>query len=260
MIDVIIPCYNHASTLPAAVRSVSVPGVMNVWVVDDASTDDTLDVANALAEVNPRVHVLPLAQNMGCGAARTMAACLSAMPFIAFLDADDVYHIPDPQEGFHPAMRLMVRHDLSVLRLPLEMVGLPERYTSHPQYAEALHRVYCNGMVARRGAFLAIGGMVSDVTRQFGGEDQMLYNVMLSHSRVGQIRAEQDPLMPRYQYHAEHATVLRYFDHALFGIWPEEITEEVLARGEFDVRRRRQSLDDLAKCLAVDDPGVYELE
>ena len=47
-LDVIIPCYNSAATLQAAVESaVSQPTVKNVWLIDDASIDDTRQIGRA---------------------------------------------------------------------------------------------------------------------------------------------------------------------------------------------------------------------
>ncbi|WP_373752984.1 glycosyltransferase, partial [Neisseria weixii] len=44
-LDVIIPCYNAATTLETAVKSALLQAeVQNVWLVDDASTDNTRDV------------------------------------------------------------------------------------------------------------------------------------------------------------------------------------------------------------------------
>ena len=46
LIDVIIPCYNAAQTLERAVKSVlNQPHLGTLWLIDDASTDQTLSLA-----------------------------------------------------------------------------------------------------------------------------------------------------------------------------------------------------------------------
>ena len=42
MLDIIIPCYNAAHTLPRAVQScLNQPEAERIWLIDDASTDHT---------------------------------------------------------------------------------------------------------------------------------------------------------------------------------------------------------------------------
>jgi hypothetical protein len=58
-VSVVIPCYNYGRFLTSCVRSVlDQEGVdVRVLVVDDASIDDSADVARRLAEEDPRVEV-----------------------------------------------------------------------------------------------------------------------------------------------------------------------------------------------------------
>ena len=49
-VDVIVPCYNYGRFLRECVESVlSQPVEVRVLIIDDASTDDTPEVAAALA-------------------------------------------------------------------------------------------------------------------------------------------------------------------------------------------------------------------
>ncbi|MBD0292043.1 MAG: polyprenol monophosphomannose synthase [Jiangellaceae bacterium] len=67
---VIVPTYNEARTLRKAVERVrtAVPAA-HVLVVDDASPDGTGDIAQAMAELDPRVHVLHRPRKEGLGRA-----------------------------------------------------------------------------------------------------------------------------------------------------------------------------------------------
>jgi glycosyltransferase involved in cell wall biosynthesis len=85
-VSVIVPCFNQARFLPAALTSVleqSFDGEVECIVVDDGSTDATEDVAR-------RYRVTLLAQeNRGLAAARNRGLDAAGADLVVFLDADD---------------------------------------------------------------------------------------------------------------------------------------------------------------------------
>jgi hypothetical protein len=66
-VDVVVPCYNYANFLPRCVQSIlSQRDVdVRVLIVDDASPDNTAEVAARLAAQDPRVSVLRHELNQG---------------------------------------------------------------------------------------------------------------------------------------------------------------------------------------------------
>jgi glycosyltransferase involved in cell wall biosynthesis len=67
-VSVVIPCYAYGHFLEEAVASVleDQPGVdVRVLVIDDASPDDSADVATRIADSDPRVEVVVHGQNKG---------------------------------------------------------------------------------------------------------------------------------------------------------------------------------------------------
>lgn len=95
-VSVIVPAYNATATLERAVGSVSgcpLGGELEVIVVDDGSTDGTVDVARRLAAADERVRVLQHAgsANRGTSASRNLALRAARGQLVAFLDADDWY-------------------------------------------------------------------------------------------------------------------------------------------------------------------------
>lgn len=94
--SVVVPAYNAAATLDRAVLSVLAQtlGDLEVLVVDDGSSDDTAALAARLARTDPRVRLLPLADNRGVSAARNHAITHATGTWVALLDADDAYE-PD---------------------------------------------------------------------------------------------------------------------------------------------------------------------
>jgi glycosyltransferase involved in cell wall biosynthesis len=87
--SVVIPAFNAERTIAAAVESVlnQTLGPQVVIVVDDGSTDGTAECARAWGE---RVTVIRQS-NSGCGAATTRGLDAVATPFVACLDADDLW-------------------------------------------------------------------------------------------------------------------------------------------------------------------------
>ncbi|WP_454295834.1 glycosyltransferase family 2 protein [Salana multivorans] len=90
--SVVIPCFNYARFLTEAVDSaLSQRGVhVDVIIVDDASTDESLAVAERLAAGDPRVHVLANQENSGPVATFNRGLAAAGGEFLVRLDADDL--------------------------------------------------------------------------------------------------------------------------------------------------------------------------
>lgn len=106
---VVIPTYNCAEYLYAALSSVVAQRVSNleVIVVDDGSTDATAAVLETARADLPELGALRVlkTKNLGPGAARNFAVAEARAPLIAFLDADDIW-LPgklERQIAFHEA-------------------------------------------------------------------------------------------------------------------------------------------------------------
>jgi glycosyltransferase involved in cell wall biosynthesis len=89
LVSVIIPNYNYAHYLPAAIDSVlgqSYPN-LEMIVVDDGSQDDSEEIVKQFGE---RVRFIKQ-QNQGVAMARNRGVSVSKGQLIAFLDADDLW-------------------------------------------------------------------------------------------------------------------------------------------------------------------------
>lgn len=90
-VSVVIPTHNHGRFLAQAVESALGQTVasLEVLVIDDGSTDDTADVVRR-SLVDPRV-TYEHTEHRGPAAAKNIGVRLARAPFVAFLDADDVW-------------------------------------------------------------------------------------------------------------------------------------------------------------------------
>lgn len=90
-VSVIIPCYNARDFLEDCVASLLAQDMADfeALLIDDGSTDGTLDAARALARADGRVRVLTQA-NAGVSAARNRGLDAASGEWITFLDADDL--------------------------------------------------------------------------------------------------------------------------------------------------------------------------
>jgi glycosyltransferase involved in cell wall biosynthesis len=90
-ISVIIPCFNGKKYIRETLQTVQVQGdvIGEILVIDDASTDGSAAYVQGLNVPNLTLH--RLAHNQGISAARNVAVAHAKFPYIAFLDADDLW-------------------------------------------------------------------------------------------------------------------------------------------------------------------------
>ena len=91
-VSVVIPCYNYGHFLPDCVGTVlDQPGIdLDVLIVDDASPDGSAQVAQRLADADPRVRLLAHATNQGHIATYNEGLAAADGDYVVLLSADDV--------------------------------------------------------------------------------------------------------------------------------------------------------------------------
>lgn len=92
VVSVVMPCYNYGRYVEGAVRSVLAQSLqdLELLVVDDGSTDHT---AAVLANIHDDRLIVTTIANAGVSAARNHALERARGEFVAFLDADDLWHV-----------------------------------------------------------------------------------------------------------------------------------------------------------------------
>lgn len=92
-ISVVIPNFNNEKYLSLCIDSVMAQDYPNleVVVVDDASTDNSIKILNEYQKKDVRFNVIYKAQNEGVVAARNDGIRSATGEYIATLDSDDIY-------------------------------------------------------------------------------------------------------------------------------------------------------------------------
>lgn len=91
-VSVIMACHNSSAYLDEAVSSVLIQtiGDLELIVIDDCSTDDTLEIAEHYQMRDDRVLVLSLPENSGPAIARNIGIRIAKGEWLGILDSDDV--------------------------------------------------------------------------------------------------------------------------------------------------------------------------
>ncbi len=94
LVSVLMPTYNDGAYLEQAIKSIlnqSYPH-LELFVVDDCSTDNTLEIAYLWGEQDTRVQVLKSDKNQGLGENLNRVKGLVQGDFVARMDGDDIAH------------------------------------------------------------------------------------------------------------------------------------------------------------------------
>ena len=95
-LSLVLPCYDEAARLPDTLAGYLAalprqPSEVEVLVVDDGSTDQTVAVAHAAAARDPRVRVVAGQPHRGKGFAVRTGVLAAAGQLVVFTDADGAY-------------------------------------------------------------------------------------------------------------------------------------------------------------------------
>jgi len=94
LIDVVIPAYNAGRYIQQTLESITLQGnlVHSIIVVNDGSTDQTAKVVETFTKQHPHLRIKLINQaNAGLANARNTGINTATTPYIALLDADDIW-------------------------------------------------------------------------------------------------------------------------------------------------------------------------
>ncbi len=90
IVSIVMPNFNKGRFIEASVRSALDQSDSEVIVVDDASTDDSMDVLRSLAREHAHLKIVGLAGNRGGSHCRNVGLHAAIGEFVVFLDSDDL--------------------------------------------------------------------------------------------------------------------------------------------------------------------------
>lgn len=173
--SVIIPALNEAAAIGTQLSALAQQQLeageeIEVLVVDNGSTDDTVAVARSFLPELPRLRVVT-AERPGTSAARNRGAAEASAALLLFCDADDMV-----APGWVRAMLAALEHDDAVggaiendLLNGERAAYLPRHPDGLPVAAGFLPRAISANLGVRRAAFERVGGFAEDYT--YGSDD-----------------------------------------------------------------------------------------
>jgi len=216
LISIIVLCHDYGRFLGEAVDSALAQTYPNceVLVVDDGSTDDSLEIAQSYGDA-VRVLTHP---NMGVERTGNRGVEEARGEFTTFLSADDRFE-PTYVEELYRA--LVDTPTASFAYCPARMFGADERtmrcFPFSP-FVLALRTNYVNGCaLTRRADYLAVGGMSTDLG-EVALEDWDLWLKMIEHGKRGTFVRKPLLLWRRHTVGSRNPEEQGHLDTALAGM------------------------------------------
>lgn len=99
LISIVMPVYNAEKFLKETIESVrkQTYGNWELILIDDNSSDKSLDIIKQYSQVDKRIFYISLSKNSGAAYARNLAIKKASGEYIAFLDSDDLW-LPEKLE------------------------------------------------------------------------------------------------------------------------------------------------------------------
>lgn len=124
-VSIIIPCYNGAAIVREAITSALQQAYQNkeVIVVDDGSTDESLDVIRSFGD---QIHYV-IRKNGGVATARNTGAAIARGELLQFLDQDDLLY----SNKLELQVPLAVAHRPGMVFCDADIINFKNNYQGH---------------------------------------------------------------------------------------------------------------------------------
>ena len=198
-VSVVVPLYNKAPHVEAALRSILAQSFTDfeVIVVDDGSTDGGAEIVAGITD--PRLRLLRQ-DNAGAGAARNAGIAAARGRWVAFLDADDLWY-PDKLARQLAALARspeLVWAAGAFMRIVDNQPTQPPRVLDESWFADeevirdALlilaggRPIWTGTVMVRRDVLLELGGF--DPTLRTGQDTLLWVRLAIRHPRLAYVR------------------------------------------------------------------------
>jgi teichuronic acid biosynthesis glycosyltransferase TuaG len=136
LVSIITPTFNSEKFISETIQSVQKQSYRNweMLLVDDGSTDKTVEIIQQFIEDDHRIHLFRLVKNSGASKARNEAIKKVQGDYMTFLDADDIW-FPD-----------FIQNSIS----KIENTGINFVFSSYKRSNENLEFVYSDFIVPQK--------------------------------------------------------------------------------------------------------------
>jgi glycosyltransferase involved in cell wall biosynthesis len=189
LVSVLMTSYNRENYITDSIESLLASTYDNyeLIILDDTSTDRTVEIARSYAANDERIKVFVNEKNLGQFANRNKVATLGKGRYLKFLDSDDLLY----PTGLETLVRMMERFPeagYGLCSLPQDddrvypfMLRPEEAYERHfIKKIPLFHKAPLSSMITRT-AFDAVGGFSNPLTE---GDYEMWLNLSTSHHVV----------------------------------------------------------------------------
>ena len=164
-ISVLMTAYNREDFIAEAIESVlaSTFTDFELLIVDDASTDKTVEIAQTFAAKDSRINVVVNKKNLGQFANRNKAASYATGTYLKFVDSDDLIY-PHTLASMLQAMQefpmaaMGFCHTIGEAPKPLPFLVEPQEAFRQHYLAGGLLFIGPIGTIIKTTAFNAVGG------------------------------------------------------------------------------------------------------
>lgn len=93
LVSIITPNYNASKYIAATIESVQNQTYKNweLLIIDDCSTDNSIEIINAFQKKDARIKLLELPQNSGPAIVRNQGIKIAQGNYLTFIDSDDIW-------------------------------------------------------------------------------------------------------------------------------------------------------------------------
>ena len=185
-VSVVIPCFRCIDTIERALNSVMRQSALpaEVLLIDDASKDGTLALLHELSKRHGSIlRVISMPINVGPGLARNAGWEIATQPWLAFLDADDIWH---PQKLKVQWSWLQAHPEVDLCGHSTQLIST-ESQNSAPNTFSVSHLSLINMLISNRLPTRSVM-LRRDIVMRFSDkrvtEDYLLWLEVIAHGYV----------------------------------------------------------------------------
>jgi len=253
-ITVIVPCFNGQESLDKCIKSVvREPANLEILIIDDGSTDNSLNRAVELMQASPTRIIVLSQTNQGQAAARNLGIRAASGKYLCFLDVDD-----ELSPGAIAAAVGVLENDASIVAVQgrIELVNLHRSVEAWQR--ESMEDTVPGNIVVRTDVAREMGGFPTDgaFRGKVAGEDGCF---RMQIPRFGKVIKLDRPFL---RYHVRRGSHADYFLdrstrkadgsiafsenspeerdgtlHAAFNRYVDKVTTHLLSKVRADIQR-----------------------